>query len=230
LKFPKKFIELKSSILLKRDAFFILFFTCLVFFIGYSGEAKSQSLLQKFDLSYLKYDTLETADSLKSGDLLKDTIIKKDTLINKSSIDSEKKKNVKFEMKKSPWKAVFLSAVLPGLGQIYNESYWKLPIVAVVGGSLAYYFFYNNGKYLNYRDLYENSQTPANPYGDERYKRLRESYRDARDQNLLYFMIFYLINLADAYVDAHLYDFNVSSKMKVGMFQKGNLASFKIIF
>lgn len=154
----------------------------------------------------------------------------KDTLIKKSSGDTLKKKNVKFEMKKSPWKAVLLSAILPGLGQFYNESYWKLPIVAVVGGSLAYYFFNNNSKYLDYRDLYEKSQSPENPNGDERYKRLRESYRDARDQNLLYFMMFYLVNLADAYVDAHLYDFNVSDKMKVSMFQKGNIASFKIIF
>lgn len=218
MKFPKKFIELKSSILLKRDAFFILLFTCLIFFTGFSGEAKSQSLLQKFDISYLKYD------SLKTGDLLKDTLIKK------SSSDTLKKKNVKFEMKKSPWKAVLLSAILPGLGQVYNESYWKLSIVAVVGGSLGYYFFYNNSKYLDYRDLYENSQTPANPYGDERYKRLRESYRDARDQNLLYFMMFYLVNLADAYVDAHLYDFNVSKNVQFGLFHKGNLASFKIVF
>jgi hypothetical protein len=204
--------------LLKRDAFFILLLTCIIFITGFSGEAKSQSLLQKFDISYLKYD------SLKTGDLLKDTLTKK------SSRDTVKKNNVKFEMKKSPWKAVFLSAVLPGLGQVYNESYWKLPIVAVVGGSLAYYFFYNNSKYLDYRDLYANSQTPENPYGDERYKRLRESYRDSRDQNLLYFMMFYLVNLADAYVDAHLYDFNVSSKMKVGMFQKGNLIDFKVNF
>lgn len=194
----------------------------MIFFTGYSGEVKAQTPLQRFDLSYLKYD------SLKSGELLKDTIIEK--TLKKSSTESEKKKSVKFEMKKSPWKAVFLSAILPGLGQVYNESYWKLPIVAVVSGSLAYYFFYNNSKYLDYRDLYAESQTTLNPYGDERYKRLRESYRDARDQNLLYFMMFYLVNLADAYVDAHLYDFNVSSKMKIGMLQKGNLINLKINF
>jgi hypothetical protein len=218
LKFPKKFIELKSSILYKRDAFFILLLACSVLLTVFQGEAKAQSLLQKFDISYMKLD------SLKTGELLKDTVIKK------STSDTAKKKNVKFEMKKSPWKAVMLSAILPGLGQAYNESYWKLPIVAVVGGSLAYYFFYNNGRYLDYRDLYAESQTPLNPYGDERYKRLRESYRDSRDQNLLYFMLFYLINLADAYVDAHLYDFNVTNKMKVNMLQKNSIINFKINF
>lgn len=218
MRFPKEFIELKSSILLKRDAFFILLFASVIFFAGFSDEAKSQSLLQKFDVSYLKYD------SLKTGEILKDTLIKKIPVVK------EKQKNIKFEMKKSPWKAVLLSAVLPGLGQFYNESYWKLPIVAVVGGSLAYYFFHNNSLYLDYRDLYASSQTAENPYGDERYKRLRESYRDSRDQNLLYFMMFYLVNLADAYVDAHLYDFNVSSRIKLGMFQKNSLLNFKIDF
>lgn len=218
MKFPKKFIELKSSILYKRDAFFILLITCLLLLLCFKGETNAQSLLQKFDLSYLKLD------SLKTGELLKDTMIKK------TSSDSLKKKNVKFEMRKSPWKAVMLSAILPGLGQFYNESYWKLPIVAVVGGSLAYYFFYNNSKYLDYRDLYESSQTPLNPYGDERYRRLRESYRDSRDQNLLYFMLFYLINLADAYVDAHLFDFSVSKSVNFGVMQKQNLVNFKINF
>lgn len=190
----------------------------MIIYTGFSREAKSQSLLQKFDISYLKYD------SLKAGEILKDTTVK-----NRPK-DIEKKKNVKFEMKKSPWKAVLLSAVLPGLGQFYNESYWKLPIVAVVGGSLAYYFFHNNSLYLDYRDLYASSQTAENPYGDERYKRLRESYRDTRDQNLLYFMLFYLVNIADAYVDAHLYDFNVSSKIKLEVMKKNNFMNLKINF
>jgi hypothetical protein len=218
LKFPKKFIELKSSILSKRDAFFILLLTCII--SGFSGEAKPQSLLQKFDTDYFLLDTIKKSEV----PLIKDTVVKK------SSGDSLKKKFVKFEMKKSPWKAVILSAIIPGLGQAYNESYWKLPIIAVVGGSLGYYFFYNNGKYIDYRDLYSNSQTVENPYGDDRYRRLRESYRDARDQNLLYFAMFYLVTLADAYVDAHMYDFNVSDKIKIGMFQKNNLVNLKISF
>jgi hypothetical protein len=220
LKFPKKFIELKSSILFKRDAFFILLFACINLLFVFSGESKSQSLYQIRDTNLIKFDSVKIDESR----------VIKDTLLKKSSSDTVKKKNVKFEMHKSPWKAVMLSAILPGLGQVYNESYWKLSIVAVVGGSLGYYFFYNNSKYLDYRDLYANSQTPLNPAGDDRYKRLRESYRDLRDTYLLYFAMFYLVNLADAYVDAHLYDFNVSSKIKVGLFQKGNLANFKIVF
>lgn len=220
MKFPKKFIELKSSILSKRDAFFILLLTCLIFYTGFTGEAKSQSLLQKFDVTYLKRDS----KTKNYSPFFKDTVIKK------TSSDSLKKKNVKFVMTKSPWKAVVLSAILPGLGQFYNESYWKLPIIAAIGGSLGYYFFYNNSKFLDYRDLYANSLTPQNPFGDDRYKRLRESYRDARDQNLLYFAMFYLVNLADAYVDAHLYDFNVDKQINIGLFKKNSLVNLNIKF
>jgi hypothetical protein len=185
-----------------------------------NGKAYSQSYFQKFDSTFFRDDSVK----LSKKEILKDSLLKK------SSDDTKKKKNVKFVMSKSPWKAVVLSALLPGLGQAYNGSYWKLPIVALAGGTLGYYIFYNNGKYIDYRDLYETSQTAANPNGDERYKRLRESYRDLRDTYLLYFSLFYLINLADAYVDAHLYDFNVSDKIKIGFMQKGKLANFKINF
>lgn len=220
MKFPDKFSKLKNSILLIRDAFFI----CLMLFFAFnpflSGEAGAQSFFQNTDSSFVNMD------SVKSG--RKDNI--RDSLLNKTGTDTKKKSNVKFEMKKSPWKAVVLSAILPGLGQAYNESYWKLPIVALASGTLGYYIFYNNGKYIDYRDKYASTQTETNPNGDEKYKRLRESYRDLRDTYLLYFAIFYLINLADAYVDAHLYDFSVSEKIKVGLLRNGSLANFKIIF
>lgn len=220
MKFPEKFFKLKNSILLIRDAFFICFLVIFAFIAVLNGKAYSQSYFQKFDSTFFKADSV----NINKKEILKDSLIKK------SSDNSQKKKSVKFVMTKSPLKAVLLSAILPGLGQAYNESYWKLPIVAVAGGTLGYYIFYNNGKFLDYRDKYEASQTPDNPGGDDRYKRLRESYRDLRDTYLLYFAIFYLVNLADAYVDAHLYDFNVSDKIKLGLFQKGSIANFKVNF
>ena len=87
----------------------------------------------------------------------------------------------------------------------------------------------NNNKFLDYRDLYAETQTPQNPEGDKRLKTLREFYRDQRDQFILYFGIVYLINVFDAYVDAHLYDFDVSDKVKVGLLKK-NLVELKINF
>ncbi len=133
--------------------------------------------------------------------------------------DSVKKKNtnVKFVMRKSPLKAVLLSAALPGLGQFYNESYWKLPIVALVGGYFGYEILHQNSIFHDYRDQFVASQTPENQFGDQQILTLRNFYKDQRDRFIFYFGIFYVVNLVDAYVDAHLYDFDVSDKIKLGI-------------
>ena len=115
----------------------------------------------------------------------------------------------KFRMKKSPTTAVLLSAVLPSAGQFYNESYWKIPIIAGLVGYFGYEYFRQNNFYKDYRDQYSASQTPQNPEGNSSLKALREFYRDQRDDFIWYFTIIYVINLVDAYIDAHLFDFDV---------------------
>lgn len=135
-----------------------------------------------------------------------------------------------FQMKKSPWKAVAFSAILPGAGQFYNESYWKIPIVWGIGGYFGYVYFKNNGEYNDYKEQYANSQTSENPDGDLRLKELREFYRDQRDLFLFYFGILYFANLVDAYVDAHLADFDVSENIQMSLLSKGNLINFKVKF
>jgi len=115
----------------------------------------------------------------------------------------------KFRMKKSPWVAVGLSALLPGAGQFYNKSYWKVPVILGFVGYLAYEFYDNDKKYRDYRDQYSATQTPENPTGDENLKALRQFYFDQRNDFVWYFTIVYVINLIDAYVDAHLFDFDV---------------------
>ncbi|KUO62270.1 hypothetical protein APF79_07080 [bacterium BRH_c32] len=119
------------------------------------------------------------------------------------SIDS-----TKFVMQKSPLSAVLQSAVLPGLGQIYNESYWKAPVFWSILGYFTYEWIDNNNKYKDYRTLFTNSQN-VSPEGNRGYLSLREFYRDQRDQFAVYIGITYFLNLVDAYVDAHLFDFNV---------------------
>ncbi|MBL0107256.1 MAG: hypothetical protein IPP52_08230 [Ignavibacteria bacterium] len=66
--------------------------------------------------------------------------------------------NTVFKMKKDPWKAVLYSALLPGAGQVYNKSYWKVPVIAGLGGYFVYEYIRNNNKYIEYKDLYQNSQ------------------------------------------------------------------------
>lgn len=112
-------------------------------------------------------------------------------------------------MKKSPWLAVLFSAAMPGAGQFYNQSYWKVPIFVGLTAYLGYEYFDNNKTYRNYRDQYAASQNIYPPYGDLSLQSLREFYRNQRDDFLWYFIIVYVVNLVDAYIDAHLFDFNV---------------------
>jgi len=144
------------------------------------------------------------------------------------SINVKRKK--KFVMTKSPWTAVALSAVLPGLGQFYNESYWKIPIIGAIGGYFSFEIVRNNNKFLEYRDKYVQSQTDSNTSGNQIFKTYREFYRDQRDLFIIYFGILYLVNLFDAYVDAHLYDFDVSDEIKVGVLRDGKLLKFDYYF
>ncbi len=137
------------------------------------------------------------------------------------TIDTKSSK--KFVMKKSPWTAVALSAVLPGLGQFYNESYWKIPIIAAVGGYFGFEIIRNNNKFLEYRDKYAESQKDTLSGLNPVYKDFREFYRNQRDQFIIYFGLLYLVNLFDAYVDAHLYDFDVSDEVKIGFLKYGKL-------
>ena len=123
-------------------------------------------------------------------------------------------------MTKSPWGAVLRSAILPGFGQFYNESYWKIPVVWGALGYLGYLWNDSNNKYKKYRDLYS-----AN-VDNQTYLRYREFYKDQRDLNAVFIGLAYFLNLVDAFVDAHLFDFNVSEEMDSN---KLNL-SFKVRF
>ena len=112
-------------------------------------------------------------------------------------------------MKKARTTAVLLSAVIPGAGQFYNESYWKIPVIGGLVGYFGYEYFRNNNLYKDYRDQYAASQNDTVPDGNLNLKTLREFYRDQRDDFVWYFLIVYVVNLVDAYVDAHLFDFDV---------------------
>lgn len=123
-------------------------------------------------------------------------------------------------MTKSPWGAVLRSAILPGFGQFYNESYWKIPVVWGALGYLGYLWNDSNNKYKKYRDLYS-----AN-VDNQTYLTYREFYKDQRDLNAVFIGLAYFLNLVDAFVDAHLFDFNVSEEMN-----NNKLAlSFKVRF
>jgi len=114
-----------------------------------------------------------------------------------------------FVMTKSPWGAVGRSAILPGWGQYYNESYWKIPVIWGVMGWFTYLYIENNDLYQQYGELYKESLEDSQN-GNSSYKEARDFYRNERDQWALFLGLTYFLNLVDAYVDAHLFDFSVS--------------------
>ena len=127
-------------------------------------------------------------------------------------------------------KATTLSLICPGVGQIYNKSYWRAPIVWGGLASMIYVIDWNNRGFQRFKKAYslraDYEQHPENyPNGsaDEfggRYsttflKNLRDSNRRNRDLSILLTAGIYVFQAVDAHVDAHLKDFDISDNLTV---------------
>ena len=118
----------------------------------------------------------------------------------------------------APSKAAFYSAVLPGLGQIYNKKYWKVPLVYGALGTTIYFYITNNNKYHSYRDAYKRR---LEGFNDDEFTYLDNSrliaaqkfYQNNRDLSALLTGLFYILNIVDANVDAHLFKFDISKDL-----------------
>lgn len=121
----------------------------------------------------------------------------------------------------SPSKAAFYSAVVPGLGQIYNKSYWKLPIVYGGIGTGLYFYIDNQKKYNDYRNeykrrlqgIYDTSDPKFGRLDNDRLIRAQRYYQKNRDLSLVITIAIYALNIVDANVDAHLQQFNVDDDL-----------------
>jgi hypothetical protein len=149
--------------------------------------------------------------------------------------DSEKSKKTEPDTsaKKvhSPKIAATRSAIFPGLGQIYNKKYWKLPIVYAGVGITGYVFFDNIKTYKEYKFAYAariNAQPPTKDstgYNQLKdiYKTLspntiraaRDEFRKYVDYSVLVFLLLWGLNVVDASVDAHLKSFDVSPDLSL---------------
>jgi hypothetical protein len=121
---------------------------------------------------------------------------------------------------KNPKTASLLAAFLPGAGQIYNGKYWKLPILYGGGFALGYYIRLNNQQYKICRDSYLQVKAGEKDYFNGAYDadqlaRLREYWRRNRDLLVIVSGLTYLLNIADAAVDAHLSRFDVSDDLSL---------------
>ena len=114
-----------------------------------------------------------------------------------------------FTMTRSPTVAVFLS-IIPGGGQIYTEQYWKVPLFVGAAGYFVARIIALDAKFREYAAQYE--ALAANDPQRATLKSIRESYRDDRDRNGAYLLGVEVLGMVDAYVDAHLFDFDVGDE------------------
>lgn len=119
-----------------------------------------------------------------------------------------------------PAKAAFYSAVIPGLGQAYNKSYWKIPIVYAAIGTSIYFYQDNNKKYERYRDAYKsrlagNTNDEFQYLDDNRLITAQRFYKKNREYSLMFALGFYVLNIVEANIDAHLKQFNVNDNLSI---------------
>lgn len=195
---------------------FISFFFFFVFFAGYSEELNDSVYVLPSPVANMSNKAV-----LNNNHTIGDKVdtIKVDTVADQ-------------KFKPDPAKVIWLGAIVPGYGQIANRKYWKLPIVYAGYLGFAYAISWNNSRYNSYRNAYRdiidtdpstNSFLKILPkgYTIETYPGGISSYRDDlnsaqeafhryRDMSILLSVGYYALVLLEAYVDAHLYDFDIS--------------------
>ena len=149
--------------------------------------------------------------------------------IEKKITDSMPKKKAVDTTNKNafdPHKATIRSAIIPGWGQVYNKKYWKVPLVGGALGTTAVIYFYNVETYraLKQTYIYMTDTVPDNTQPiDPRFsnispngvRSLRNSFRQNVDYSVVFFILFWGLNVVDATVDAHLKSFDVNDNLSL---------------
>lgn len=124
----------------------------------------------------------------------------------------------------SPNRASIYSAVLPGLGQAYNRKFWKIPIVYAGFAGLGYNIYFNLTEYREFREAYRyviNKDTfpivnrYIARYNANQLQIGRDYYRRNLELGYILAGAWYLLNIIDATVDAHLLDFDVGEDLSM---------------
>jgi len=126
---------------------------------------------------------------------------------------------------KSITKSTILSTACPGLGQVYNKKYWKTPVIILGIGTCIYSYQYYNHKFQMYKEAYiirtdENEDTIDEfngIYSTSNLITLQDYYRNNKDLSIIIGSIIYVLNIVDAYVDAHLLTYNIDDDLSLSI-------------
>ncbi|MBS3914534.1 MAG: hypothetical protein KG003_08540 [Bacteroidetes bacterium] len=129
-----------------------------------------------------------------------------------------------------PTKATIYAAVLPGLGQLYNRKYWKVPVVYAAMGTATYAMLHYRSivrdSNASFRLQYQNGKTPSAYALDS-----RNQARKSRDFAILAMGAIYVLQIVDATVDAHFYKININENLDARLNPApGSLISFHYTF
>ncbi len=146
---------------------------------------------------------------------------------------SRKRPNEEYWMP-NPTKAMWYSLLVPGMGQIYNRSYWKVPLIYGLGVgsfyvvsfqgrmykeySAAYFSLVDNDpKTRDYDPIFEGLGKVDDSWKKTVLERKMNTYRRYRDMCIFASVLLYVANALDAFVDAHLYDFSISEDLSLNI-------------
>lgn len=132
----------------------------------------------------------------------------------------------------SPRKATLYSTFFPGLGQFYNRKYWKIPLAWAAVGIPTYLYFDNRNWYRKCQyaiavivtgTTNADSLNRVDPklkyfvdrHDDNSLRSYRNEYRKDQDYSVLFFILFWGLNIVDATVDAHLMNFDISPQLSM---------------
>lgn len=119
-----------------------------------------------------------------------------------------------------PGRATLYSILLPGLGQIYNGEYFKVPIYWGCLLGATHFLINNNTNYKRFKRIHNEATTDPNYSGSisgETAKWYRDEYRRYRDYSIVATALFYLIQVIDANVFAYMHDFEVSDDISMNL-------------
>lgn len=190
------------------------------------NEENEEELFRRDTLPDYKADSIPLA-IVPGGEIM---------LIDSLATDTVKPYDIHFNP--DPTRAVWLSALFPGLGQIYNRRYWKLPIVAGGFLGISYALSWNNRMLsdytIAYRDAMDNDPNTKS-YLDffpstmkeedidmnwlqKTLKSRKDFYRRNRDLSIICMVGMYLLCMVDAYVDASLSHFDITPDLSMNVF------------
>ncbi len=177
----------------------------------------------------------------------KKVVAEKDTSITINPNNYNKYLDTAALRKYNPGIAIKRSAMVPGWGQYTNKKYWKIPLVYAGIGIPTYLFFRNLKQYREAKEAFTlaSDNDPTNdilikePYYSvrlqpDRIRIFRNQVRQNVDYSVLFFIIFWGLNVADAAVDAHLKTFNVNDDLtmfiKPGYSPMANTKGVSLVF